>query len=370
MITVEVALGPRSYPILIQSGLLGHVAPLLEPLAPQRTVAVVTDANVAALHLDRLKAGLSGFHVRPVILPPGEETKSFHRLEQLVETLLDLEITREDVVLALGGGVIGDLTGFAAAIVKRGVRFVQIPTTLLAMVDSSVGGKTAINTRHGKNLAGAFHQPAAVWIDPAVLGTLPAREMAAGYAEVVKYGLIGDAGFFGWCERHGRAVLAHEREALGHAIATSCRAKAAIVAEDEQETRAVRALLNLGHTFGHALEAETGYSSRLLHGEAVAIGMAQAFRFSALKGLCPHQDALRVTAHLEAIGLRCWLDEAGLDAEAAGRLVGHMIHDKKKTAAGLPFILCRGIGRAFVAHDVALDEVQAFLERDLRRGRP
>jgi 3-dehydroquinate synthase len=286
VIDVPVGLGDRSYRVSIGPGLLADAGPRLAALTRKRRVAVVTDATVASLHLQRLRDGLAGFEVAPIILPPGEATKNFGQLEALVDSLLALEVTRSDVVIALGGGVIGDLTGFAAAIVKRGMNFVQVPTTLLAMVDSSVGGKTGINTRAGKNLVGAFHQPVAVWADLELLQTLPLRERRAGYAEIVKYGLIADAAFYAWCEANAAALLAGDSVALAHAVAQSCRAKAAIVAADERETDDIRALLNLGHTFGHALEAETGFGDTLLHGEAVGIGMAQAFRFSAARGLC------------------------------------------------------------------------------------
>jgi len=366
MMDVPVSLGTRSYAISIGEGLLAQANSRLSALGGAKQAVVVTDQTVAGLHLAKLAAGLDGFTLRPIILPPGEATKSFTMLEELCDQLLRLDVTRSDVILAFGGGVIGDLTGFAAAIVKRGLAFVQIPTTLLAMVDSSVGGKTAINTKAGKNLVGAFHQPVAVWADLSLLKTLPLREMQAGYAEIVKYGLISDPAFFGWCEANAAALLAHDSAALAEAVAASCRAKAAIVAADERETLDLRALLNLGHTFGHALEAEAGFSSRLLHGEAVGIGMAQAFRFSARLGLCPAEDAVRVTRHLEHAGLRAWPEQAGIHGEAAARLVAHMQHDKKKTSAGLPFILARGIGEAFVAKDVALAEVQAFLASDLR----
>ena len=364
MTDVAVKLGDRSYRISIAGGLLADAGARLLALGGTRRAVVVTDETVAGLHLAALKDGLAGFQVQPIVLPAGESTKSFARLEQLCDALLALDVTRSDIILAFGGGVIGDLTGFAAAIVKRGLSFVQIPTTLLAMVDSSVGGKTAINTRAGKNLVGAFHQPVAVWADLAVLATLPLREMQAGYAEIVKYGLISDAGFFAWCEADAGKLLAHDADALAHAVAQSCRAKAAVVAADERETLDLRALLNLGHTFGHALEAETGFSDRLLHGEAVGIGMAQAFRFSAKLGLCSGQDAVRVTRHLETAGLRAWPEQAGVHGDAAARLVAHMQHDKKKTSAGLPFILARGIGDAFVAKDVALADVEAFLAAD------
>jgi 3-dehydroquinate synthase len=288
MIVVPVSLGTRSYDILIEDGLLDRAAEHLAPHARGGRFVVVTDAHVAATQLKRLEASLAaaGIAVCPIILPPGEGTKSWDGLSALMDQLLELGVERKDAILALGGGVIGDLVGFAAAILKRGCRFIQIPTTLLSQVDSSVGGKTAINTAAGKNLVGAFHQPALVLIDPTSLDTLAAREVRAGYAEVVKYGLIDRPEFFGWCEASGAALLSGDSAARTHAIETSVRAKAAIVAEDEEEKTGRRALLNLGHTFGHALEAETGYSDRLLHGEAVAAGMALAFRFSAAQGLC------------------------------------------------------------------------------------
>lgn len=364
MTSVPVTLGDRSYAIAIEGGLIATAGERLRALAAPRRVTVVTDETVAALHLPALLGGLAGFDPQSIVLPAGEATKSFTRLERLCDALLHSDVTRSDIVLAFGGGVIGDLTGFAAAIVKRGVPFLQVPTTLLAMVDSSVGGKTAINTRAGKNLVGAFYQPIAVWADLDLLQSLPLRQMQAGYAEIVKYGLISDPAFFDWCEANAPALLAHDRQALAHAVAESCRAKAAIVAADERETRDLRALLNLGHTFGHALEAETGFSDRLLHGEAVGIGMAQAFRFSARLGLCSGQDAMRVTRHLQQQGLPAWPGDAGVEPSAATRLVAHMQHDKKKTSAGLPFVLARGIGEAFVAKDIALADVEAFLASD------
>jgi 3-dehydroquinate synthase len=330
-----------------------------------RRVAVVTDETVAALHLPKLVAGLTAFEMAPIILPPGEGTKGFAGLERVVDALLAMEVTRSDVVIALGGGVIGDLTGFAAGIVKRGMGFVQVPTTLLAMVDSSVGGKTGINTPRGKNLVGLFHQPLAVWADLDLLASLPAREMRAGYAEIVKYGLISDPAFYEWCEANAVRLLKGDAEVLAHAVAQSCRAKAAIVAADERETDDIRALLNLGHTFGHALEAETGFGTRLLHGEAVAIGMAQALRFSAARGLCRREEAARLTRHLRGLGMMAWPGEAGIAADAAPRLVAHMAQDKKRDSSGLPFILARGIGDAFVAKGVPLAEVEAFLAREL-----
>ena len=361
---VEVPLGDRAYPIHIAPGLIGNAAPLLGRLAPRNRLAVVTDANVAALHLPAFTAGLAaaGLIVDEIILPAGEATKNWATLEHVTERLLQLGVERGDAVVALGGGVIGDLTGFAASILRRGANFVQVPTTLLAQVDSSVGGKTAINAAAGKNLVGAFHQPVLVLIDPDVLTTLPLRELRAGYAEVVKYGLIGDAAFFEWCEANAAALLTGDAAAQAYAIAASCRAKAAVVAADERETGEIRALLNLGHTFGHAFEAEAGFSDRLLHGEGLALGMALAFDLSAARGLCPPQDAARVRAHLGACGFTLSPHSLGLAAPAA-RLLHHMRQDKKMKAGTLPFILARGIGRAFVARDVPLGDVEAFLEQ-------
>ena len=294
-----------------------------------------------------------------VLSPRGGRT-----LEAVTEQLLTAGVERGDAVIAFGGGVIGDLTGFACAVLRRGCRFVQIPTTLLAQVDSAVGGKTAINAAAGKNLIGAFHQPALVLSDPDLLDTLPPRELRAGYAEVIKYGLLGDAGFFAWCEANAAALLAGDGDARTAAIAASCRAKAAIVAADERETGDIRALLNLGHTFGHALEAAAGFSDRLLHGEAVAIGMLLAFRFSTERGLCPAADTARVEAHFKAAGLPTDARRAGSGCDAAA-LVAHMRQDKKMTGGTLPFVLVRGIGAAFVARDVALVDVEAFLDRAL-----
>lgn len=360
MITVEVALGDRAYPILIDAGLLDRAGERIAPLTGNARVAVVTDATVAPLYLERLRVSFAaaGLTLAEIVLPAGEGTKNWGQLEALVERLLVLGVERGDAVVALGGGVIGDLTGFACAILRRGCRFVQVPTTLLAQVDSSVGGKTAINAAAGKNLVGAFHQPSAVLIDPALLGTLPDRELRAGYAEVVKYGLIGDRGFFGWCEANVAALLARDGRVLAEAIAASCRAKAATVAADERESTGARALLNLGHTFGHALEAEAGFSDRLLHGEGVATGMMLAFDFSAERGLCSVEDAARVRAHLRAAGLPVEPQPA-----SAARLVEHMRQDKKMSGGKLSFILARGIGDAFVAKDVDLAEVAGFLER-------
>jgi len=360
---IEVALGERSYPILIEPGLLGRAGGILAPLARDGRLIVVTDENVWRAQGAAFDAAAG---IVPIILAPGEASKSWDQLASLLERLLELGVERSDHIVALGGGVIGDLAGFAASILKRGCHFVQIPTTLLAQVDSSVGGKTGINTKAGKNLVGSFYQPSFVLIDPLCLATLPARELRAGYAEVVKYGLINDASFFAWCEANGASLLAGDVEARSHAIAHSVRAKAEIVGADERETSGRRALLNLGHTFGHALEAETGFGDRLLHGEAVALGMALAFRFSAARGLCPIENAERVEAHLKATGLPARLGDAGIDASGTV-LADHMRHDKKASGGRVPFILARGIGQAFVDKDVALDEVAAFLDGEHAR---
>jgi len=363
MIRVDVGLGDRSYPILIEAGLLDSAVEHIAPFARNGRLVVVTDERVAATQLPRLVAGLGNVRVEPIVLPPGEASKSWGTLERLTDRLLELEIERSDRIVALGGGVIGDLVGFAASILKRGCRFVQVPTTLLAQVDSSVGGKTAINSRAGKNLIGAFHQPDLVLIDPTTLDSLPPREVRAGYAEVVKYGLIDDFDFFSWCEGHATALIEGDAEARTHAIAHSVAAKARVVAADERETTGMRALLNLGHTFGHALEAETGFSDVLLHGEAVACGMALAFRFSAAQGLCSRQDAVRVAQHLDRAGLPTALKAAHVDTDGA-TLVGHMAHDKKMEGGRLPFLLARGIGQTFLAKDVDLGEVARFLDSE------
>ena len=365
MIRIPVALAERSYDVLVGPGLLEQAPALLGPLLRGRPALIVTDEHVAATQAPRLVDALqsAGTETQLIALPAGESTKSWGQLETLCEAMLDAGIERSSHVIALGGGVIGDLVGFAAAIVKRGCCFVQVPTTLLAQVDSSVGGKTAINARGGKNMIGAFHQPALVLADTTALETLPARELAAGYAEVVKYGLINDPGFFDWCEAHGPALLSGDEALRAHAIATSVRAKAAIVAADERETTGVRALLNLGHTFGHALEAEAGFSNRLLHGEAVAAGIALAFRYSVRQGFCPPEDAERVSRHLASVGLPHGLASAGIEAPAE-RLVAHMAHDKKKEGGRLPFLLARGIGRTYLDRDVSLADVAAFLEKE------
>lgn len=361
MTIVPVALGARSYDVVIEAGLLARAGEHLAALSPGRRMPIVADANVTP-HLETLRASLqaAGVPSEAIMIPAGEGSKSWATLERLTDRLLELGVERGDHVIALGGGVIGDLVGFATAILKRGCGFVQIPTTLLAQVDSSVGGKTGINTRAGKNLIGAFHQPKTVLIDPAVLDTLPARQVRAGYAEVVKYGLIDDAAFFGWCEEHGPALLAGDAEARVYAIAHAVRAKARIVGQDEFETTGRRALLNLGHTFGHALEAEAGFSDRLLHGEAVAAGCALAFGYSAAHGLCPVHDAVRVAAHWQAVGLPDGLAAAGITASAE-RLVDHMRHDKKASGGHVPFLLARGVGQTYLDKQVSLEDVRSFL---------
>ncbi|GGB69263.1 3-dehydroquinate synthase [Blastomonas aquatica] len=369
MARLNIALGQRSYEIAVEAGALDAVVEHIAPWAKRGRTLWVSDSNVATRHWAMIAAQLEAAGIAAIlhIVPAGEASKSWAELARLTDWLLSEGIERSDTIFALGGGMIGDLTGFAASIVKRGCDFVQVPTTLLAQVDSSVGGKTAINTAAGKNLVGAFHQPRFVLIDPQVLSTLAPREMRAGYAEVVKYGLIDDAPFFAWCEANGVAVLAGDPEALDHAIVTSVAAKARIVGEDERETRDRRALLNLGHTFGHALEADTGFGERLLHGEAVGVGMVLALQYSARRGLCDTQDADRVAAHFRACAMPVTLQDAGVTADGTA-LVDHMRHDKKMTGGTLPFLLTRGIGQTFVCHDVDLADVADFLNEMHARG--
>jgi len=357
---VPVALGKRSYDVLIADGLVERAADHLAPLARNGRLIVVSDEMVWSAQGERLLRGLGAIEAVPVLVPAGESSKSWPVLIDLVDRVLALGVERGDHLVAFGGGVIGDLAGFAAAIVNRGMPFVQVPTGLLAQVDSSVGGKTGINVAAGKNLAGAFHQPALVLIDPLCLDTLDPRHVRAAYAEIVKYALIEDSTFFAWLEEHGPALLAGDGVARRDAIATSVAGKARIVEADEREASGRRALLNLGHTFGHALEAASGY--RLLHGEAVAVGIVLAFDFSAERGLCPPADAERVRAHLRAAGLPTSLAQAGIGASGA-ELIGHMKSDKKREGGRQPFILTRGIGAAFVDRTVELEEVAAFLER-------
>ncbi|MFV0333586.1 MAG: 3-dehydroquinate synthase [Tropicimonas sp.] len=359
---VHVPLGNRSYDIGIGSGILSRAGYRIAPLLKRPLVAVVTDETVAGLHLEALLDALraDGIEARCLTLPAGEGTKSWASLERCVTWLLEQKIERSDLVVAFGGGVIGDLVGFAAAITRRGVRFVQVPTTLLAQVDSSVGGKTGINAASGKNLIGAFYQPSFVLADVDMLTTLKARDLRAGYGEVVKYGLLGDLKFFEWLEQNGQALIAGDVGARITAVKWSCQMKADIVTRDETEM-GDRALLNLGHTFGHALEAATGYSDRLLHGEGVAIGCALAFELSARLGLCSQEDPSRVRAHLRRMGMKVDLSDIPGDLPPAEALLEMMSQDKKVVAGQLRFILTRGIGQAFVATDVPGPELLRLL---------
>jgi 3-dehydroquinate synthase len=368
MAVIPVDLGGRSYAVHVGRGLLEQADSLAAPFMRKERVTVVADANAWVAHGRRLEAGLAAGGRRAEVyeVAPGEGSKSWDSLARLTDWLLARGVERGDHVFALGGGVVGDLTGFACAILKRGCGFVQLPTTLLAQVDSSVGGKTAINTGAGKNLVGAFHQPSLVLADLATLDTLPARELRAGYAEVLKYGVLGSRAFFHWLGVHGGDVLALREAPLEHAVGTSVAMKAAIVAEDERETAGRRALLNLGHTFGHALEAETGFSDRLLHGEAVALGMVLAARYSARTGLIAEADATAVENAVAGAGLPARLSRLGLACDGA-RLADHMLHDKKMDAGTLPFVLLRGVGDAFLARDVELPDVAAFLDAELAR---
>ena len=360
---IEVGLGDRAYPVLVGPGLLARAGALIAPLLKHPRTAVVTDTTVDALHgaalADSLKA--AGIAAPTIAIAPGEARKSFEGLADLSDRLLALGLDRGDAIIAFGGGVVGDLAGFAAAVFKRGINYIQIPTTLLAQVDSSVGGKTAIDTPRGKNLIGAFHQPRLVLADLDVLSTLPDRQMRAGFAEVLKYGLLGDFGFFEWLEAHGPDVLAREPKALGRAVARSVEMKAEIVGDDERETSGRRALLNLGHTFGHALEAETGFDDALLHGEGVAAGCALAFRFSARLGLCAGQDAARAGAAISAAGLPGSMAAIRPAPFSAARLLEHMAQDKKAEGGKLNFILARAIGRAEVVKAVDPATVRDFL---------
>jgi len=362
---VNVALGARSYDIIIGRGRLGSLGEKIAALRPGAKAAIVSDEIVARHHLAATDAALAaaGIGTTSVTVPAGESSKSFAMLERVCEALIAARIERADVVVALGGGVIGDLAGLAAALVRRGLDYVQVPTTLLAQVDSSVGGKTAIDSTHGKNLIGAFHQPVLVLADTALLDTLPERQFRAGYAEVVKYGLLGDPGFFAWLEANWRELFAGGA-AREHAIAVSCRMKAAIVARDERE-HGERALLNLGHTFGHALEAAAGFSDRLLHGEAIAVGMTLAFAFSAKRGLLPRSEAERVERHLAAVGLPTHLSSVRGGPPDADRLMELIAQDKKVKRGRLTFILARAVGASLVAPDVDAAEVRAFLVEKL-----
>jgi len=363
MTTIPVSLGARSYNVLAGANLLSRAGELIAPFAPTNRVFVVTDQNVARLHRPALASALdaAGIQNWTITLPPGESAKSFAGLEMLTRHLLQAGVSRKDLVVALGGGVIGDLAGLASGLVKRGVDFVQIPTTLLAQVDSSVGGKTAIDTPEGKNLIGLIHQPKLVIADIDVLATLPERELRAGYAEIVKAGLIGDAAFFAWCETHAADVLA----ALAHAIATAIAFKARIVEADETE-QGERALLNLGHTFAHALEAHAAYDGKLLHGEAVGAGIALAFDFSAELGLCPRADAARVRAHLAAAGFVTDLRKLAGAPYDPEKLLALMAADKKAQDGAITLILARGIGQAITHRGADAEALRAFLTRETK----
>ena len=366
MAVINVGLAGRAYDVRIGAGLLGNFAQEAGDLLAKPSVPIVADRTVHGYWGAKLEASLetAGKTASWFLIEPGEGSKSWEQLQQLTDWLLALDVDRNDNVVALGGGVVGDLTGFACAILKRGCSFIQVPTTLLAQVDSSVGGKTAINTSAGKNLIGAFHQPSLVLADTDVLATLPPREMQAGYAEVIKYGLLGDFPFFEWCEANGAKVLTGDVAALTYAVEQSVAAKARIVAEDETERSGRRALLNLGHTFGHALEAETGFGGRLLHGEAVAIGMVLAAKYSARLGKMERQEAERVAAAITSAGMVAEVSALDLDCDGA-KLADHMRHDKKATGGTVPFLLLNAIGEAYLDKSVELSDVAAFLDDEL-----
>ncbi len=369
-VTIRLTLPAESHDVVVGDRILADAGRRIAALDGAARTAVVTDRAVAALHLATLRDSLdaAGIAHVEIVLPQGERTKDFTHLEDLTDQLLAARIERGDLVLALGGGVVGDLAGFAASILRRGAGIVQLPTTLTAQVDSAIGGKTAINSAHGKNLIGSFHQPRLVLADVGVLATLPARELRAGYAEVVKYGVLGDPDFFAWLEQNGAAVLAGEPAALAHAVCESVRAKVGLVAEDPFET-GVRALLNLGHTFAHAFEAAAGYDQGILHGEAVAVGMVLALELSARLRLCPPAEVARVRRHIEAAGLPTNLADLAAPDWTADGLVARMVQDKKVKAGKPAFVLVRGIGEAFVSRDVALDTVVALLDEGLAEAR-
>ena len=361
---IAVGLGTNSYDIHIDSDVLGTAQSLVAPIATDRKVVIITDSHVAPLHLAKTEQLFSPMaaSVHSLIVPAGEASKSFSSYHNLIEDILGLGIDRQAVLVALGGGVVGDLVGFVAASLLRGIRFIQIPTSLLAQVDSSVGGKTGINSAHGKNLVGAFHQPSLVLADIDLLASLPERELRAGYAEIVKYGLLGDADFFEWLEANGTALLSGKPDILAEAVGRSCQAKADIVAEDEKE-QGRRALLNLGHTFAHAFEAEAGYDGRLLHGEAVAVGLRCAFEFSEQLGFASGQDTGRIIAHLRTAGLLSSVHDMPAGWASPDRLISHMYKDKKVQSGSLTFILAHQIGEAFVARNIAEADIRHYLER-------
>ncbi|MDA9789463.1 3-dehydroquinate synthase [Amylibacter sp.] len=359
---VHVDLAERSYDIEIGTDLLPQSGAFIAPFLQRKKVAIITDETVAGLHLETLLAGLrsEGIEAVTLSLPAGEATKSWANIQKSVEWLLSEKIERDDILIAFGGGVIGDLAGFAASVLRRGIRFVQIPTTLLAQVDSSVGGKTGINSPHGKNLVGAFYQPQLVLADVSVLGTLAPRDYLAGYGEVAKYGLLGDVAFWEWLEENAKSAAEGDVSKRIYAVKRSCEMKAEIVARDEQE-RGDRALLNLGHTFGHALESATGYSDRLLHGEGVSIGCSLAFEVSQRLGFCAQEAPSRVRVHFKAMGMKCDVSEISGDLPDADGLIALMRQDKKVRAGVIGFIMARGLGEAFVTRDVDLDVVKSVL---------
>lgn len=367
--TVQVALGDRSYDIIIGAGLIEQAGEHLGALVRRPRVFIMTDDIVAQQHLPALQESLStaGITVSAHTIPAGESSKSMPELERALGWLLDEGADRDDLLIAFGGGVVGDLAGLTAALMKRGMRLVQAPTTLLAQVDSSVGGKTAVNTRHGKNLVGAFYQPGLVLADTSILSTLPVRHIRAGYAEILKYGLIDDPDFFEWLEQHGADVMALAPDAIAEAVARSCQAKARIVAQDEREG-GVRQLLNLGHTFAHALEAENGYDASLLHGEAVGCGMALALRYSARKGLMDGQDVIRAGRAIQAAGLAAHIAGLSGGPYRPPELAARMAQDKKARAGRVPLILARGIGQSFIQPDADLADVEAFLEEETEKA--
>ena len=359
---LRVGLGGRGYDIVVGAGLLATAGRLMKPALPAPRVIIVSDENVAPLYMDRLTTSLgeAGVEQDSVVVPAGEKTKEFERLRTLTNAILDARVERQTTIVALGGGVIGDLAGFAASITLRGLPVIQVPTSLLAQVDSSVGGKTGINTRHGKNLVGSFHQPSLVIADVETLTTLPRRELLAGYAETVKYGLIDDPEFFEWLEARGTRFLDGDVAVQTEAVARCCAAKAAVVAEDERETGR-RTLLNLGHTFAHALELQTGYGGALLHGEAVAIGMIMAFDLSVRLGICPPEDLARMRRHLKDAGLPTDLSGVADPSWSADGLMSHMLSDKKVRGKRPTFVLARGIGRAFTTQDVEGEQVRGLM---------
>ena len=366
---VRVELGDRSYDILIGANLLADAAKHLAPFVARDRIFVLTDETVWGLHGESLKAGLSkgDISITEKVLPAGESTKNWALLGETLDWLLENGAGRDDVLVAFGGGVIGDLTGFAASMLKRGMQFIQVPTTLLAQVDSSVGGKTAVNSRHGKNLVGAFYQPRLVLADTGILATLPERERRAGYAEIIKYGLIDNRAFVDWLSAHGKDVLALERSAIAEAVAVSCRSKASIVAQDEREG-GVRALLNLGHTFGHALEAENGYGPDLLHGEAVGTGMVLALRYSVRLGLMTQEDADMAAKLIAQSGLTANLGALPGGPYRSPELVEAMRQDKKARGGKVPLILAKGLGEAFIYPNADLSDVQDFLQEELQKS--